>query len=136
MINLVKLKKIYKWKKARLVLGFLVLYLLFTGCETSSRSVEFSGFTMGTTYSVKTIIESDSRWPGNETVKIEIDSMLNSVNQQMSTYINDSEISIFNKKDPNIDFNVSENFIEVIRKSMEISLLTKGAFDITIKPLV
>lgn len=55
------------------------------------------------------------------------------IDRLMSTHREDSEITRLNRFKK---LRVSKEFIEVVRKSIEISRLTGGAFDITVEPLV
>ena len=74
---------------------FSILLLLFS-CTQSIDDVvhSISGQTMGTTYSVKFTSQS----PINILqIENEINTKLERVNQQMSTYIPNSELSLFNK---------------------------------------
>jgi thiamine biosynthesis lipoprotein len=54
----------------------------------------------------------------------------------MSTYIDDSEISIFNNRQDNEWQVISNDLYSVISKAIEISKLTNGTFDITVGPLM
>ena len=63
---------------------------------------------MGTTYNVK-IIHSTAI-ENIDQVKFEIDSILIDFNKQMSTWIDDSEISIFNKTISTKPFKISDEF--------------------------
>ncbi len=94
---------------------------------------EFAGRTMGTTYSVK-IVSNESL--DVEKIKKEVDLLLEEVNQQMSTYISDSEISRFNAHRGSDAFKVSEDFYEVVKQSMRFYHLTWGLFDPTVSPLI
>ena len=58
------------------------------------------------------------------------------VDNLMSDYKDDSEISIVNKEAFQRAVQVSEPTFEVIQRSVEFSKLTDGAFDITVGPLV
>ena len=86
---------------------------------------------MGTTYSIK---YSSSLIPLYQIQK-EINNILNSINDQMSTYINDSEISIFNKMSKDMEYIVSSDFYYVLDKSKYYYDLSNGLFDITVEPL-
>ena len=66
----------------------------------------------------------------------EIDAELQQVNQRMSTWQSDTEISQFNKFQSLDPFPVSPEFAGVVRHALEISAETDGAFDPTVKPLV
>jgi len=87
---------------------------------------------MGTTYSIK-IYEQN---PINNIYQLqsEIDSVLLHVNKLFSTYMSDSEISLFNKSDST--FLISEEFGELFLLSKQINKFSKGAFDPTVHPLV
>ncbi len=66
--------------------------------------------------------------------KSSIDSILVAFNQSMSTYIEDSEISIFNISDTIVYRN--DLFPRVLATSKVVFNVTQGAFDPTIGPLV
>jgi len=118
----------------------LFLFLLFVGCNNPTdkeKLFSISGATMGTTYHIKVM------FPNSLTDKIrlnrlqnEIDSVLKVVNQEMSTYIETSELSQFNKFKSNEWFPISKDFAYVIKEALKISKLTNGAYDITVGPLV
>ena len=122
------------FKKAQLWLGFFVLIVLFSGCKKQNQTITINGNTMGTTYSIKLIDNLPYHIDNN--VKSKIDSALQVVNQQMSTYIPDSEISRFNRLNSRDWFDISTNFCDVIVMAQEISRLTNGAFDITVGPII
>jgi len=61
---------------------------------------------------------------------------INKVDELMSDYKDDSEISLVNKDAFNQPVKVSESTFEVLQKSIEFSKLSDGAFDITVGPLV
>ncbi|MEJ2536518.1 MAG: FAD:protein FMN transferase ApbE, partial [Calditrichia bacterium] len=73
-----------------------LILLLLLGCSSRNRQdslVVLDGSTMGTFYSVKIVREDLQTIPYiANTVKSKIDSVLQKVNQQMSTYLEDSEI--------------------------------------------
>lgn len=77
---------------------------------------------MGTTYKVIMI-------DGNQK-EADIFKILNSVNNEMSTYIESSTISILNKSEIGKWVNVSNNFIKVASFSKKICDETNGAFNI------
>ena len=86
---------------------------------------------MGTTYSIK---YSECDIHIYEAQK-NISSILDTVNSQMSTYISDSEISIFNKTSKDVKHTVSSDFYYVVDKSKYYYDLSNGLFDITVEPL-
>lgn len=94
----------------------------------------WGGETMGTTYRVTAVTPMAKV----ADLKLLIEDELQSVNQQMSTYIPDSEISRFNNWAGGEDawFQVSSETAEVVSQSIAISEWTSGAFDVTVGPLV
>jgi len=113
-----------------LFLWFLIFFIIPFKTETV-----FLGKTMGTTYEVK-VAQNLSNYNQN-IIAEDIDSILQSINQSMSTYISNSEISLINKDEVLFkSFIVSDNFKYVLNKSLEYYQLTDGAFDVTVKPLL
>jgi thiamine biosynthesis lipoprotein len=104
-----------------------------TGCSTRKETI-FSGHTMGTTYRVKVVGGYFQRTGG---LQAKIDRRLKAINQSMSTYIADSEISQFNGlKKADTRFEVSNDFLQVMRVAANIYRLSDGAWDATVDPLV
>lgn len=92
----------------------------------------FSGSTMGTTYSVKYVT---SEAPPAQ-IEENIAQLLEQVNRQMSTYLDSSEISRFNRHNGTDYFNVSADLALVVDRALTVSRQSEGAFDITVGPLV
>ena len=70
-------------------------------------------------------------------MQAEIDKRLEQVNDQMSTYRPDSELSRFNaSRDIDRPFPVSPATAEVVREALRINRVTDGALDVTVGPLV
>ena len=86
---------------------------------------------MGTSYSIKF---SSLDTPIYKIQK-DIDNILDSINNQMSTYKGDSEISIFNKSVSNLSQEISSDFYYVLDKSKYYYEMSEGLFDITVEPL-
>jgi thiamine biosynthesis lipoprotein len=98
--------------------------------------VNWHGPTMGTTYEVKLAGVTVSDEELDRLTRV-VDRELVAVNAAMSTYIADSEISIFNRmtevEEPQ---DISERFIEVMRRSKELHDQTGGAFNPALGPLI
>tara|TARA_Y100001936_G_scaffold14453_1_gene12505 strand:- start:26 stop:1036 length:1011 start_codon:yes stop_codon:yes gene_type:complete len=125
-----------KSKRFSLFLIFLVLsiWLLVFFILPSKTQISISGETMGTTYEVKIAQELSHSL---DLISKGIDSILVEINQSMSTYIPDSEISLINSNNISGEvFAISEEFQYVLEKSLEYYILTGGAFDVTIRPLL
>jgi thiamine biosynthesis lipoprotein len=97
--------------------------------------VHWTGQTMGTTYSIKL---AHSTLPVVEVRRLKktIDLFLVDVNEEMSTYLPESEISRFNRHDNDTPFPVSAGFAEVTRRALFWADATGGAFDPTLDPLI
>ncbi len=122
-------------------LKLLIIVLLFFGCsqkkESGIKVFSFSGFTMGTKYNIKIVQDSIFTSGGFATsIKNSVDSLLLNVNQQMSTYISDSEISMFNDFEDTSWFPISKEFADVVNAAIFIGDTTNGALDVTVGPLV
>ena len=104
------------------------------GCDEQVRTWAFGGETMGTTYSVKATIKTPP--VEKKDVAAAIEATLETVNNQMSTYRPDSELSRFNRAAKGTPFQVSPELITVVAKAQEVANLSGGAFDVTVGPLV
>jgi thiamine biosynthesis lipoprotein len=117
-----------------------LVLLLLLGCSSQNQQdslVVLDGSTMGTFYSVKIVREDLQTIPYiADTVKSKIDSVLQKVNQQMSTYLEDSEISRFNQYQGTDWFPVSADLAFVVKNALRVSRLSHGTFDITVGLLV
>lgn len=102
--------------------------------ESEVQPVLLQGKTMGTTFSVKLF---PTQAILNETnLYNEVDSELIRINQLMSTYIPDSELSRFNQSKGGEGFSFSPDNVEILNKSFQISAESNGAFDVTVGPIV
>ena len=95
---------------------------------------ELAGATMGTRFSVQ--IAQPLTGPEQAELQQEIDGALESVEQAMSTYLLQSDISKFNASPSTGWFGVSESTCRAVEVALGVSRLTAGAFDVTIGPLV
>lgn len=93
-----------------------------------------SGNTMGTTYTVK--INSDDAEIQKNTLLTAINQRLDDINQQMSTYIDTSSISLFNQAMTTDWIDIPLETYTVIKEALRIHQLSHHSFDITISPLV
>ena len=90
---------------------------------------------MGTQYQVKICTDFISK-ENLFKLKREIHEALAEVNRQMSPFEEESEISKFNRSPDTIPFKTSPDFVKVIKKSLEFNNESKGAFDVTVAPLI
>ena len=111
----------------------LIVYL--NQHATTSRPVIMSGSTMGTSYHIKLIPDTNIKIDAT-ILKSKIDTRLSVIDHKMSTYKKDSELSRFNRHPSNQWMDVSAETLNVIAAGQEISRLSDGAFDMTIGNLV
>ncbi|MFZ7125788.1 MAG: FAD:protein FMN transferase [Desulfobacterales bacterium] len=112
----------------------LFLLLLSSAACTSRREVLFEGKTMGTTYHIKVVADY---WARTGPVAAAIEARLEAVNDSMSTYRPESEISRFNRlASAGTAFAISEDFNTVMQVARTLHRLTEGAWDGTLDPLV
>ncbi len=95
----------------------------------------FRGTTMGTFYTIKVIMAS-SDVGKRELIHRGIKEVLKVVNAQMSIFDPQSEISRFNKYQQLDWFPVSLQTAMVLGQAQTISGKSKGAFDVTVAPLI
>ncbi|HHJ39842.1 MAG TPA: FAD:protein FMN transferase [Methylothermaceae bacterium] len=117
--------------------GALVLLVLFlAGCQPQDNKADFEyrGLALGTSFSIKVT----KMPPGiqKENLKNKLDSLIDLVNQQMSTYIESSELSRFNQSRSTDWQPVSEDLVKVVKLALAVSEWSEGAFDVTVGPLV
>ncbi len=108
------------------ILIALIGFTIFS-CKKESKNTQLVGKVFGTTYSVKYYSEDNIEY------QKQFDSLFLVINNSMSTYQNDSDISRINR---NEDVVVDEHFVKVFNKSKEIYRFTEGAFDPTIGKMV
>ena len=108
-------------------------FLGVVGCDERG-VVTLKGATMGTRYSV--VIADPPRAFDRRELKSGMESMLESVNAQMSTWRADSEISAFNTASSGSWRTVSHDMLGVVAEALRIGRLSGGAFDPTVGPLV
>lgn len=113
----------------------LIIFLLITltSCSKNNR-LQLTGSTMGTTYHIT--IVTDNQQLDTKQLQNDIDQGLAEINQQMSTYIDNSEISRFNQYAQGDWFPISNELLTVIRSAVKAHTISNGAFDPSIYPLV
>jgi len=116
--------------KIIIYIGFIFLHAGFG----YAKEILISGQTMGTTYHIKVVTANSKK---TSDLKEKIEKRLEEINQSMSTYRKDSEISRFNAlKIAGQRFKVSRDFAQVMMESKKLYKLTGGAWDGSIYPLV
>ncbi len=123
----------------------LILPILLSVCACDAkREHTLTGRTMGTTYSIKVVsgyfgsVEVVSGYFGSVAgLQATVERRLDEVNRSMSPYIEDSEISRFNRfRETGVEFPVSADFLRVMQTAARVHSLSEGAWDGTVNPLV
>jgi thiamine biosynthesis lipoprotein len=94
-----------------------------------------SGQCMGPIKYNVTIVDSPKSMDA-KALASKIQSTLDRINQLMSTYIDESDISKFNASDSTEFIPCDAETAAVVKRAIEISELTGGAFDVTVGPAV
>ena len=127
--------------RAKVLLPLVLLLLLAASihrlaCAPPPLSqAEFSGESMGTSWSVKlAVVDLDAAERAE--IKRAIESELRAVDEAMSTWQPESELSRFNAHGSTEPFPASTEILAVFRIASEVSELSGGAFDVTVGPVV
>lgn len=120
------------------VLAFLCL-LILNGCsEPVPEAIKLQGKTMGTTWSAVILPPEQSKaaLPDDAALQAGLDNVLKTVNDQMSTWQQDSELSAFNRYEQTDWFPVSGQLAAVTQEALVVSDFSGGVYDVTVGPLV
>ena len=121
--------------RIRLAIATFVV-LIMSGCFPSNdlarQEYHLQGNTMGTTYNIKVVGENLDV----EKLQQGIDQELKQLNQEMSTYITDSELSKFNQSTSLDSLEISAGLSRVVKEAIRLGKLSDGALDVTVGPLV
>lgn len=94
-----------------------------------------TGPTMGTRYTV--VLAGDELEAAElEIARARVDEVLAAVNAEMSTYLDDSELSRFNQRAAGVEVELSEQLLAVLVDAELVAEASDGAFDVTVGPLV
>lgn len=126
------------------LIAIFIAVVFIQGCfpsnELDKKQVHLQGITMGTVgYNVKYIempIEGDKQLPARTAVHQGIEDILLKLNQDMSNWIADSELSKFNAHNSIEPVEISEGLRRVIAESIRLGELSNGKLDVTIGPLI
>ena len=114
----------------------VVLACSLSACKKDTEIISLSGKTMGTTYHIR-YIEDDSVSENSQKTHEQIEVVLKDVNQKMSTYIKDSELSRFNQNTQvNTPIDISADFAKVLQEAIRLNKVTEGSLDVTVGPVV
>ena len=118
--------------KASFLFALVWVTVFLSGCDRTPEVIKISGGKMGTTYHITIVAEQ----PAPSDLAEQIDAVLTQVDQSMSTYKPESELSQFNGLAAGQSMTVSKGLWEVLAISKTIWQQSDGAFDPTIGPAV
>lgn len=107
---------------------YIFFFFLLVSCSTDHSQKVVSGEALGTTY--RLVYFSDNDFP----VEQGLDSIFEAINQSMSTYRENSDISRINRGESGVK--VDEMFEEVFSLSQKVNRESDGYFDPTVGDLV
>lgn len=116
----------------QLLLAALCIGVIFA-CSQPKNEIHLTGPTMGTSYNIK-FVASD--FVSANELKKQVDAELLHINQLMSTYIKDSELSRFNQWSSTDKFPMSAETLDVLQEAKRLGVLSGGVLDVTVGPLV
>ena len=112
----------------------VVITTVLVACSPpKEQETHLKGATMGTTYNVKFV---PINGVDKQKLKQQIDQLLVDINQLMSTYIQDSELSRFNQWSKTEPFPMSVQTLEVLTEAKRLGGMSAGLLDVTVGPLV
>ncbi|MCF7808473.1 MAG: FAD:protein FMN transferase [Candidatus Marinimicrobia bacterium] len=119
------------------VVACLLVLILCSCSGRDDKFQEFSinGSTMGTSYHITIVGDSIGTYERSQIGTL-VDSVLIDYNHILSTYEDESEISVFNQQETTFPIQVSSDLIRVTRVGLELCQRSAGAFDITVMPIV
>ena len=109
------------------IVYLLLVSIIFSCQQQESKNIKLSGPIFGTGYNIQYYSEDYSNY------QRQFDSLFNVVNQSLSTYIEDSDISKLNRNENN---EIDLHFRKVLATSKIIYKETDGVFDPTIGAVV
>ena len=110
-----------------------VLVFYFISFQKNDKYITLHGQTMGTFYNIK-ILAPNRHIP--ESLPAEIEKELAKVNQQMSVFIEDSEINQINRLPAQKELKLSSDMSILLNDAQKIYHKSRGAFDPSVAPLV
>ena len=116
--------------KTRVLIFQLFFLLILFSCKEKPQYSNFAGTAQGTTYSI--VYENQGKIDP-QTLRQEVEKVLHDFDMSLSLYEDSSILSRINRNEKVIP---DKFFTDVYKRSVEISKLSEGAFDVTVGPLV
>ena len=107
--------------------------LILTGCETKTTESAIEGLTQGTNYHIKLVPALPSAELDN--LHNQIEGTLTDIDNKLSNYRDDSEISKINQQKTSDWLPASAEIIELIEIARHVYQISDGCYDLTVKPI-
>jgi FAD:protein FMN transferase len=104
------------------------------GNAATTSGLQFSGRTMGTTYTVK-LAGAELSASRLQALRADVHDALEGVNRELSLYRPASELMRLNRHAAQAPFALSKDLYAVLAAAQQVSDLSQGAFDVTVAPL-
>ncbi|MFB4367688.1 MULTISPECIES: FAD:protein FMN transferase [unclassified Pseudomonas] len=112
----------------------VALAATLAGCGFSETVEEFGGPAQGSTYSVKYV--SGKSVPDKASLKADVEAIFAEVDEQMSTYRDDSLIEQFNRAPAGTCMPMPAGVLQLVETGNALHRDSGGAFDLTVEPLL
>ena len=130
MLGLMKRSLMPAWVLA------LICVLLLSACGIKEqKSMRLVGESMGTTWHITLVPPTNSKRDLTE-LRQGVEKILLQIDERMSNWRQDSEISRFNAAQTTDWFPVSSDLVKVVEAAQQVSQFSQGTYDITVGPLV
>jgi thiamine biosynthesis lipoprotein len=114
------------------VISVISTFMLI-GCQEPKTLQKFEGETQGTTYHIS--FWSPTKAIATSDLKTLVDDELKRIDAEISNYRQDSVIEQFNANQSTAPQLLSEEIVKLISAAREVSVASRGCYDLTIKPL-
>ena len=121
-------------RRRLLLAGAGATLLAACGRTGTDDTLHLAGATMGTRYNLK--LPRAGLRVATDAIHAAVQGALDDVEQRMSIYRPDSEVSRFNRHPAGVPFALSGELAAVLAAAQTVSRASHGAFDVTVAPLV
>lgn len=121
------------------IILLLILTMITSGCDpipatdSKVKMTKLHGDAIGTQFTI--VYHNEKQRLNKDQLETEFTLLLDTINQSMSTYLSDSELSLFNQQQSTDAVTISEHLSTVILEGIRLQQFTHGALDISLKPL-
>ncbi len=122
--------------KAIIASTAMITMLSLSACQQPPDYDYLTGETMGTSYHITYKLPDHASGADEAAIQAAITKRLQQINDSMSTYIDNSTISKFNRLAKDTPITIDADFSHVLDVSKQVYELSNGAFDPTVMPLV